>query len=172
MGKKILYINFNMIMHPFLNIYLHHINDTNSTPNDTWEYLNKKLNLYEFVQYDVETLMQLTNLLNRFATKKNFKNSVPPSDLIKSLRQEDELVYIDFENSFKTAKCQKTWIYSCHSDINNNLNDLTLYNLDNLTQLFELKYKFDEVYFYFPPKQVPYKFYHLYQLLKKFGIKR
>lgn len=49
MSKKILYINFNMIMHPFLNVYLHHIDQTGATPNETWEYLNKKLNLYEFV---------------------------------------------------------------------------------------------------------------------------
>lgn len=170
MSKKVLYINFNIIMHPFLNTYLHHIKETDSTPNDTWEYLNKKLNLYEFVQYDCDTLMSLANLLNRFATKKNCKVATP-EDVLKGLSPEDEIVYVDFENSFQKAPCMKTWIMSNNSTIEH-ANGTTLYLLDNLTQFFETKYKFDEVYFYFPPKQVPHKFYHLYQLLKKYGVRR
>ena len=170
MSKKILYINFNMIMHPFLNVYLHHIDQTEATPNETWEYLNKKLNLYEFVQYDSETLLNLANLLNRFANKKNFKSSLAPEELIKVLGPEDEIVYIDFLNTFKSAPCAKTWIRSSHSI--DPESGTTSFLLDNLTQFFETKNKFDEVYFYFPPKQVPHKFYHLYQLLKKFGIRR
>lgn len=170
MSKKILYINFNMIMHPFLNLYLHHINQTNETPNETWEYLNKTLNLYEFIQYDSNTLLNLANLLNRFTSKKNFKANVAPEEVRKFLSEEDEVIYIDFENSFKDIKCKKTWIRSAHSAPPEE-NEFS-FLLDNLTQFFETKNKFDEVYFYFPPKQVPHKFYHLYQLLKKYGIKR
>lgn len=173
MSKKILYINFNIVMHPYFNTYAHHIQDNNLSPDAVWDKLNKELNLYEYVQYDPETLMNVANLLVRFANKKNFQNStLAPQEFSNEISSEDEIVYIDFENSFKTVNCaSKTWIGSAHSDMTTS-NNTHCYLLDNLTQFFETKHKFDEVYFYFPQKQVPYKFYHLYQLLKKYGTRR
>lgn len=169
MGKKILYINFNAIMHPFLSIYLHHIEKDNLSPTDIWEKLNNELNLYEFVQYDPNTLMEIANLLHRFANKKNFKSSISPQDLKSQLSKDDELVYVDFQDSFEDIDCIKTWIYTKHSSISNS--SATIYLLNNLSPFFETKHKFDEVYFFFPPDQIPYKFYHLYQLLRKYSIK-
>lgn len=170
MSKKVLYINFNIIMHPFMNMYSHHISKEDMTPNEAWEHLNRELNLYEFIHYDADTLMSLAGLLNRFANKKNFQQTIAPADLLISLAPEDEIVYVDFEDSFKSALCEKkTWIRSIHSK---NKYDSFAYLLNDLTQFFETKHKFDEVYFYFPPKQVPHKYYHLYQLIRKYSLKR
>ena len=47
MSKKILYINFNIVMHPYFNTYAHHIQDNNLSPDAVWDKLNKELNLYE-----------------------------------------------------------------------------------------------------------------------------
>lgn len=122
--KKILTIDFNIIMYPCIQLYT---NSNNDNEYINWEILQKQLNINNFLGYDANTLELLAILIHNA-----YKNNIP----IVALKNQSELITIlndDNENN-KDVNYDITNI-DFFSDICDNENDIV--NCDMFDKFYD-----------------------------------
>ena len=64
MSKKILTIDFDIVMYPCLQIYNDYVSG-NANPTENWEYLKRERGIEPFMRYDAKTLMLIGRIINK-----------------------------------------------------------------------------------------------------------
>ncbi len=184
---RVLSIDFDIIMSPCINLYNDKAGEGNNSQVN-WEKILYERQLENFLCYDSTTLLNLFKLLKQQKCKFEFIES--HARIVPFITEKCELVNIDFHHDiyyqkestehfaddkytcanwvsyleYKNLLHKYTWVKSgnsqkFHGDFSVEYEQLDKSEIPNLGN-------FDKVIICFSPNWVPYKYRHLYDLIK------